>query len=176
LFPLLIVLLMCLSTGPISAQLKTKKRTVKRPTVDWSIAAQQDGLDAKHSAVIVEKLLTESEYKYTSAGEGVWIIRRHGENLRYFQLVLYTGGGTLVTEVIVARAKSLRVDEAKPDVLRLAEKLENIKVGFDKDNDLFVRNEARLKTLTVDEFKSNLDKVAAAADRVYVAVKPFRNL
>jgi hypothetical protein len=61
------------------------------------------------------------------------------------------------------------------NLLRLSNKLNYVKIGVDKD-DLFVRNEARLKTLTVDEFKSNLDKVAAAADRVYVAVKPFRNL
>jgi len=88
--------------------------------------------------------------------------------------VLSTGGGTLFTEVIVARGKSFRVNEAAPNILRVANKLSYVKVGLDKDDDLFVRNEARLKSLDLDEFKTNIERVSAAADMVYAEVQQFR--
>jgi hypothetical protein len=51
--------------------------------------------------------------------------------------------------------------------------LNYVKIGVDKD-DLFVRNEARLKSLNVEEFKDNIEKVAMAADMVYQEMQQFR--
>lgn len=131
---------------------------------------QQQAIDT------VERVLAASELKYTSAGAGVWVIRRQGENLKYFQVVLYTEGASLFTEVIVARGKSLNLDSAKPVVLRLSKELDYVKVGFDKDDDVFVRNEIPLKSLDVEQLKTSLDKVAKAADKVYVEVRQFRSV
>jgi len=166
---LLIVLLTSLSLVPTSAQ---RSRRIKREPMppylekSWE---QQQAIDS------VEKLLAASEYKYTSAGAGVWVIRRQGEHLKFFQLVLYTEGASLFTEVIVARGKSLRLDEAKPHILKLAKELEDVKIGFDKDDDLFVRNEALLKSLNVDGLKTNIERIAKVADEVYLQVQQFRN-
>jgi len=163
LFILLMVLLMSLSV--VAAPAQSKKA---------NIPYQERSLDDQQSVAIVEKLLTMSGYKYTSTGAGVWIIRRPGQNIKSFQLVLSTGSGTLFTEVIVARGKSFRVNDAAPNILRVANKLSYVKVGLDKDDDLFVRNEARLKSLDVDEFKTNIERVSAAADMVYAEVQQFR--
>jgi hypothetical protein len=163
-FKLLLVLLMSLSIVPTPAHQARKS----------NVPFQERSWDDQQSAAIVEKLLGMSGYKYTSTGAGVWIIRRPGQNIKSFQLVLSTGGGTLFTEVIVARGKSFRVNEAAPNILRVANKLSYVKVGLDKDDDLFVRNEARLKSLDVDEFKTNIERVSAAADMVYAEVQPFR--
>ena len=165
---LLLMLLIGLSVVPTPAQEQRKMKS------EPNISYRQKSWDDQQSVAIVEKLLTMSGYKYTSTGSGVWIIRRPGQNIKSFQLVLSTGSGTLFTEVIVARGKSLRVSEAAPNLLRLANKLDYVKVGLDKDDDLFVRSETRLKSLDVDEFKANVERVAVAADMVYAEVQQFR--
>lgn len=168
-FMLSILLLMSVSVLTASAQ---RSRRIKREPMPPSVEKSWEQQQAINT---VEKVLAASELKYTSMGAGVWVIRRQGENLKYFQLILYTEGASLFTEVIVARGKSLNLDSAKPKVLRLAKELDDVKMGFDKDDDLFVRNEIPLKSLDVDQLKTSLDKVSKAADRVYVEVRQFRS-
>jgi hypothetical protein len=48
--------------------------------------APQSAVGDKESAVIVEKLLAQSGHKYTSAGGGVWVIRRNGKASSTFKL------------------------------------------------------------------------------------------
>ncbi|HEU4834527.1 MAG TPA: YbjN domain-containing protein [Pyrinomonadaceae bacterium] len=171
-FMLLILLIMTLSVVPASAQRTTSTRRVKREPLPEYV---QKSWDQQQAIETVEKVLSASGLKYTTPGAGVWIIRQRGENLKFFQLVLYTEGGSLFTEVIVARGKSLRVDGAKAAIPRLAKELDPVKVGFDKDDDLFVRNEVPLKSLNIEELKINLDKVAKAADKAYLEVQQFRS-
>src|SRR5690348_4438775 len=115
---LLLVLLSSLSVGAASVQ-RAKKITRELPLA--SPVELQKNIES------VEKLLSESGQPYINAGKGVWVIRRHGENLN-FQLVLYTEADSLFTEVIVAKGKSLKLDEAKPYVLGLAKEMEHVKL------------------------------------------------
>ena len=188
---LFILLTVILSMGPISAQSKNPARRPAKPSTvsaekksdtspqtpspqTPSMVAPQSAVGDKESAVIVEKLLAQSGHKYTSAGGGVWVIRRNGKSLQYFQVVLYTGPGTLTTEVTVPPIKSAPpLKEMALNLLRLSSRLNYVKIGVDKD-DLFVRNEARLKSLNVEEFKDNIEKVAMAADMVYQEMQQFR--
>jgi|KBSSwiStaDraftv2_1062776.scaffolds.fasta_scaffold112835_4 hypothetical protein len=183
---LFILLTVILSMGPISAQSKKPTRRPAKPSTvsaekkadtspqTPSMVAPQSAVGDKESAVIVEKLLAQSGHKYTSAGGGVWVIRRNGKSLQYFQVVLYTGPGTLTTEVTVPPIKSAPpLKEMALNLLRLSSRLNYVKIGVDKD-DLFVRNEARLKSLNVEEFKDNIEKVAMAADMVYQEMQQFR--
>lgn len=170
---LLVILLINLCVGPASAQRKITK-PVKKPIEKTPEPPPPISLDDKQTIATVERLLAESGQKFVSAGAGVWIISRNGPNLISFRIVLSSAAGTLITEVIVAPGKSVRINDAGPYLLRLANKLDYVKVGLDIGGDLFVRNEARVKSLDVEEFKSNIERVAAAADRVFVEVKPFR--
>lgn len=164
------MLFISLNVWPISAQrVVTKKPT--RPVTERLPVPPLVQTDDQEAAIRVEKLLNQSGQKYTRLGMGAWIIRRNGQNLRYFQIVLSHRSGTLITQVTVATAKSLQVNEAAPNLLRLANKLDYVKVGLDTGDDLFVRNEARLKSLDLEEFTNNLDRVAAAADLVYAGVR-----
>lgn len=169
LFTPLLILLISLNVGPASAQ-RTKK-IARKPTEQTLAQPPPTSLDDKQT---VERLLAESGQKFVNAGAGVWIIRRSGPNLTSFQVVLSSVAGTLVTEVVVVPGKSVRIEAAGPNLLRLANKLDYVKVGLDGDDDLFVRNEARVKSLDVEELKANIERVAAAADLVFVEVKPFR--
>jgi hypothetical protein len=130
--------------------------------------------DAKQSAAIVEQLLKQSGQKYIKAGDGVWVIRRKGENLPYFQVVLSSVPGYVVAEVVVAGKKNMNLTiEGTLNLLHLTDKLGYPKVGLDGDGDLFVRNDVRLKSLDLEVLVAAIDAVAAAADRTYAEVKPF---
>jgi hypothetical protein len=169
----LMLLVFCLSGLPISAQRAATKKTAKPAgRVPGTNLAQID--DSKAFAT-VEGLLQQTGQKYSTAGKGVWIVRRNGTNLKFFQIVLSYTSGMLITEVVVARGKSYRrLDEAAINLLRVANRLEFVKVSIDKDDDVFVRNEARLNSLDYEQFKANIERVASAADQVYVEVQSFR--
>ena len=171
LFTLLVIPLVCLNSGPISAQ-RTVKKADKKPIEAAPLTPIS--LDDNQTIVTVERLLSESGQKYVTAGAGIWVIRRNGPNLTSFQIVLSSIAGTLITEVIVAPAKSVRLEAASPYLLRLADKLDYVKIGLDTGDDLFVRHESRVKSLNVEELKNNIDRVAAAADKMFVEIKPFR--
>ena len=47
-----------------------------------------------------------------------------------------------------------------------------VKVGFDDDEDLFVRAELNTKTTDFPLFKEVLEQVGAAADELYAQIKP----
>ena len=169
----LTILVICLNILSVSGQSVTGP-TVPRPRKarpSTEIAAQQ--AEDQQATAAVEQLLSKAGQKYQRLGTGVWAIRKNGPNLRYFQIVLSHRAGTLVTEVTVAKGNSLRVNDAAPELLRLANRLEYAKVGLDRDGDVFVRNEARLQSLDVDELTNNLDKIAAAADQIFVEVQKF---
>ena len=67
-----------------------------------------------------------------------------------------------------------RLNEAALNLLRLANRLPYVKICIDKDNDVFVRNEAGLKFLNQEEFTTHIESVATAADQVYGELQPFR--
>jgi hypothetical protein len=169
----LVLLLVTLNVAPISAQ--TKRKTTKSTPSKLPIAAAPQSIDDQQAAAVVEKLLAQSGQKYTRADVGIWIIRRTGPNLPNFSITLAQRGGTVIAQVNVAKATSFRLRDAAPTLLSLANRLDYAKVCFDREGDVFVRNEARLKSLDADELTNNLDKVAAAADQVFAELnKNFR--
>jgi len=159
------LVLLLVTVTPLSAQ--TKKRTTKSAPSKLPIAAAPQSIDDQQTAAAVEKLLVQVEPKFTRAGVGIWIIRRSGPNLRNFSITLSQRSGTLVAQVNVAKSKYFRLNDAAPTLLKLAYGLDYAKVGFDSEGDLWVRNEARIKSLDVDELNNNLDRVAMAADQVF---------
>jgi hypothetical protein len=163
----LVMVFMSLCVLPISAQ-----RAKKSPKEPDRIPVANIQMDDPQAAATVEQLLQQTGQKY-STGAGVWIITRNGTNLRYFQLRLSHRAGTLITQVIISKGRSSGLGAA-PNILRLANKLDYVKVGLDPDDDWFIRNESRLKSLDAEEFKTNLDRVAAAADRVYLELQQSR--
>lgn len=160
------ILLVSLIVLQASAQTKKgskgSKEADKMPVPDLQA-------DDPEAAAAVENLLQQTGLKYFP-GKGVWILTRSGPNIGYFQLRLSHRSGTLVTQVIISR-KMVSGLGAATDILRLANKLEHVKVGLDADDDWFIRNESRLKSVDAEEFKLNIDRVAEAADRVYFALK-----
>jgi len=172
LFVPLTILVLCLNVTAISAQRPSSRKGAKPPSKIPMLDAQ---VDDPQTVTAVEKLMQQTGQKYSYAGRGVWIVPRNGTNLGYFQVVLSLSGGTLVTQVTVVRGKGFsRVNEAAIPLLQLADRLEYVRVSLDKNNTVFVRNEARVKSLDLDQLVMNIDQVAAGADQVSGEVKRFQ--
>src|SRR6185369_3121031 len=168
-----LVLLLSLNVSPNAAQ-TSKRNTAKEPP-KLPIAAAPQSANDKEAVAAVDKLLAQAGQKYTKAPSGIWIIPRNGAKLKSFQVVLSYTAGTLTTEVVVARGRTVpRLNEAALNLLRLANRLPYVKICIDKDNDVFVRNEAGLKFLNQEEFTMHIESVATAADQVYGELQPFR--
>jgi hypothetical protein len=167
----LMMLLICLNISSMSGQSVSGKPIPKpkpaKAGAKMPVAAQQN-----EDQQAVEQLLAKAGQKYQRLGVGVWAIRKNGPNFKFFQIVLSYRAGTLVSEVTVAKGNTVRLNDAAPARLRLANRLDYAKVGVDTAGDVFVRNEARVKSLDHDELTHNLDKIAAAADQVYAELFP----
>jgi hypothetical protein len=162
----LLLLLIIVNAMPISAQRAVTRKSA-RSAPSKAPAPQQ--IEDQQAAGMVEKLLNYAGQRYTRSG-AAWIVWREGQNRR-FQVILTHRSGTLITQVTIP-IKSFDVNKDSPTLLRLANRLDYVKVGLDTADAVFVRNEALLRSLDPEEFKNNIDKVADAADRVYLKLQP----
>jgi hypothetical protein len=162
--------------------LSTRSRAFRRPlAMLLIIASLAVGLQAsalagqdKASAGKVVQLLEEAGYSYAKAADSVWTVDFHGKALPEFKLIATTNQDLVILFVIVAEKKDIKLTpEAMLKLLRLNDNLDRVKIGIDKEGDLFVRVDLSARALDGKEFKQNLDQVAAAADEVFAAIKPF---
>ena len=129
---------------------------------------------AQADAAKVEQLLQQSGYSYRKVSDGVWVIERQGKSLPKFTIIFASGPGFLVTGVIVAQKKTMNVtSEMMFKLLKLDHSLDYVKIGFDDDDDLFVRSEVKTRQLDLEEFKEGVERVSADADQIYDAIKPY---
>ncbi|MBX3279438.1 MAG: YbjN domain-containing protein [Acidobacteria bacterium] len=135
-------------------------------------AISAPGLAQDHKAAIA-RLLDQSEYSFTKASEGVWMIPFEGKELANFNVVATTQQDVLVFFVIVAEKKDFNATPAAmAKLLKLNHDLDRVKIGIDGDGDVFTRVDLSIRKLDVEELKVNVEQVAAAADAVYGAIKP----
>jgi hypothetical protein len=134
------------------------------------------GTTAQTSAKI-EQWLKQSGLTYTKAGDNVWLVKSKGNALQEFNTLVAAYEGVVVIGVVMANKKELKMSQDLLfKILKLNHDVDFIKIGFDNDDDLFVRLERKVRTLDLEEFKACYTEVTAAADRLYTEVKPFLNL
>ena len=115
-----------------------------------------------------------SGYSYTKAADSVWAIAFEGKSLPKFNVIASTQEDVLVLFAIVAEKKNLRpAPEAMHKLLQLNSDLDRVKIGIDKDGDLFVRVDLSIRVLDTQELKENVEQVAAAADVVFSSMRPY---
>jgi hypothetical protein len=128
----------------------------------------------KSSPTRITQLLEESGYPYTKAADNVWSIPFQGKALSRFNVVASTEQNILVLFAVVAEKKRLRVTlEMMQKLLRLNTELDRVKIGIDNQGDAIVRVDLSIRVLDSQELKANIEQVAAAADEVFAAIKPF---
>ncbi|MGH9956436.1 MAG: hypothetical protein ACREBC_04810 [Pyrinomonadaceae bacterium] len=118
----------------------------------------------------VSKLLSESGQIHRKTGESTWLIERPGKS----SILVAAGNEFVVLGIIVAVKKNIRATaDLSFKLLKLNHNLDYVKAGYDDDDDLFVRNELRVRTIDLASFKAMIQDVIAGADKAQQVVNPF---
>lgn len=133
-------------------------------------AKNQPATAAKTNAGKITMLLDKSVGQYTKLSDTVWTVAYQGETIGDFDLIVATAPGTelVVISAILAKKKDLRVTEdLLYKLLQYNNTADYVKVGFDDQDDLFLRAELNLRLIDQKEFKTVIEQVAAAASQLH---------
>jgi hypothetical protein len=146
----LVIVSLAVEAGQTKPQVKTEPQNVSR----------------------IPQLLDGAGYPYRKAGDNIWAVTFKGTFLTEMNVIVASAGKLVIIGAVVARKNSMKLNtEAMSKLLRLAHDLDQVKIGFDKDEDLFLRAEVNGKCLEVDEFKAILEQVFAGVERAHDAIK-----
>jgi hypothetical protein len=124
----------------------------------------------------VEQWLKQAGFNSTKAADNVWLVKSKGNALQDFNTLIATNEGVVVIGVVMANKKDFKMSQDLLfKILKLAHDIDFIKIGFDNDDDLFVRLERKVRLLDFEEFKACYGEVTAAADTLFTGIKPFLN-
>lgn len=131
------------------------------------------GQTSPETAASVVRLLEGSGYRYSKLNASAWSITFTGKQKDSIQVLIIPDKTDLVLLAVIAeRAQIDNNAAALRALLRSNAKLpEGLSVMLDNDNDYIVQSRSLLKALTVADFKSALQAVAAAADDIYGSIK-----
>ncbi|MEO7658203.1 MAG: YbjN domain-containing protein [Pyrinomonadaceae bacterium] len=134
------------------------------------LASAQD----KSSPAKLARLLEESGNSYTKVADNIWTIAFKGKTLPEFNVVASTEQGLLFLIAIVAEKKTLKVTPPMlQKLLALNADFDRVKIGIDKEGDVFARTDLSVRTVDAQELKENIEQLAAATDETFAAIKPF---
>ena len=137
------------------------------------IQVQGFGQGAKPSSK-VSQLLEQSGYSYSKDGDNLWTMNFRGKALGEFKVIITSVESMAALLVVVAKRKELNpTPELMRTLLRMNDDFDKVKVVVDKDGDLLVRVDTTIRIMDLDELKANVEQVAAAADEVAKAIKPY---
>jgi hypothetical protein len=144
--------------------------------IGWRLSSPALAAPVKASAAAkTAQFLEQFGGSYTKASEAIWVVPFKGKALSEFDVIVATSSDSnlLVMGVTVAKKQNLKLSQ--PLLYRLLKynnTADYVKVGFDDDEDLFVRAELSTKTTDFPLFKEVLEQVGAAADELYAQIKP----
>jgi len=122
----------------------------------------------------VSQLLEQSGYSYSKDGDNLWTMNFRGKALGEFKVIITSVESMAALLVVVAKRKELNpTPELMRTLLRMNDDFDKVKVVVDKDGDLLVRVDTTIRIMDLDELKANVEQVAAAADEVAKAIKPY---
>ena len=142
-----------------------------------TLAAQAQHPPSQSDIERLDGIVKESKFtakKIDNPKQPVWSIKRKGENLKEFEVIFIVKDGVLVTFVTVAPKASLkRTPELLEKMLKMNYQYDTVKIGFDDDDDAYVRIDQRMRIVDVQEFNQIIDQVSMAADTLQAELKPF---
>jgi hypothetical protein len=144
----------------------------------FSIAALgQPRSQVKTDPQVVAKLaqlLEKSGYSYKKAADNVWVVNFKGKSLSDINVFVTSAEGLIVIGAVVAPKRSIKPNgEMMFKLLRLVHEIDRVKIGFDDDEDLFLRTEVSSKCFEIEDFKSSLDQISGGADRIHASIKSY---
>lgn len=125
----------------------------------------------------VTEIATASKFaviKRDTGKQPIWTITRKAEHLKEFDVILMVKNGVLISFVTVAPKSSVkRTPELMEKMLKMNYEYDSVKIGFDEDDDAYVRVDQRLRVVDPQEFNLIVDQVSSVADALYAALKPY---
>jgi hypothetical protein len=124
-------------------------------------------------AAKIAKVLNESKLTFTKVSDTVWTVPFEGKNIKEIPVVVSASEDVLVIFALVAQKKDINVTPALMQrLLRANEEFDRVKIGIDKEGDIFARIDISIRVLDAAELKANLQQTSAAADEVFAFVQP----
>jgi hypothetical protein len=166
----LIVPLVLLAGSNISVNPKTAQLEASSSTLAAEAPAPQSSAVKK-----IAQFLEQFGGTYTKASDAVWVVPFKGKALDSVDVLVAVApeSNVMVIGATIAKKKDLRLSQALLyRLLKYNHSADYVKVGFDDDDDLFVRAELNAKTLDFQSFKEVLDQVGAVSDDLYAQIKP----
>lgn len=137
-------------------------------------AAQEKPKIDKASASKIVQMLEDSGHTYGKSADNVWVVKFRGNTLDDIGVITIGHENMLIMVVVIAEKKDFKATpELMMKLLRLNDDYDRLKVGIDKDGDMFVRIDLSLRVTDSEEFKLNVEQISAAADEIATAIKPF---
>jgi len=128
---------------------------------------------ATKTAADVVMLLEKSGHEYSKVDDNVWKVMFAGKNMKSIPVHLTIAGGVLVTLAKLADRKNVKMDPALlTKMLELNNDFDYVKLALN-DTMLYIRMDAPLRLLDVDELNHVLEQVSAAADEAYPQISPY---
>lgn len=120
------------------------------------------------------QILERSGYTYRKAADNVWVVSFKGNSKTDIQVFVTSAENLIVMGTVVAAKASMKVTpEMMFKLLRIVHDIDRVKIGFDDDEDLFLRAEVTNKCFDVDDFKAAMEQVSAGTDKVHAAIKAY---
>lgn len=139
-----------------------------------SALAQEKPKIDKASATKIVQMLEDSGHTYGKSADNVWVVKFRGNTLEDIAVITIGHENMLILVAVIAEKKDFKATpELMMKLLRLNDDYDRLKVGIDKDGDMFVRIDLSLRVTDSQEFKLNVEQVSAAADEIATAIKPF---
>jgi hypothetical protein len=153
-----------------TASAKTNRTQHTAPSVRQSPAPAPVGtFEAR-----VEALMRQSGYDFRKVKTNSWYLILPGREMAQIRIILGAGPSSIAMGAVVVPKRNLRVNtDALVKLMKLSYDLNYVRVVIDADDDLIVMSQRKDAWLNVEEFKTTVSQVSAAADRVYAVMRPL---
>src|SRR6266849_3615970 len=116
----------------------------------------------------VAQLLKETGFTYTTHNANTWSVDFDRKNLGKVKVIVSTGADIIVTFAILAKKATIQKTPKFLETIAVANhEYDYVKIGLDKDGDLFVRIDTLMRVTDAGEMKSVIEQVANASDEVF---------
>ena len=128
-------------------------------------------------AATLDRLLSQSGYTIVKKTSNVWTIDFNGTKSPPFKVVISVGStpaSDIVVFVTVIEKKNFTASvDAMYKLLKFDYELDRVKVGLDRDDDISVRIDSKLRITDLPLLKEIIEQVANSSEEVYVGMMPF---
>ena len=133
--------------------------------------AQETDPGTAASATKLAQLLKETGLAYNTHPRNTWSVDLQRKNIGKIHVIASVGSDIVVTFAILAKKSAIQKTAQFLDNLASANhQYDYVKIGLDKDGDLFVRIDTPSRLIDAKELKFIVEQVANASDELFAKI------